>query len=71
MIIIRTTARAIFLFLFLGCYLIGSLAVLLDNLEYYHNYIFLAGSIFLLFYFATFCFSYFSIKRRRRVNGYS
>ena len=68
---LSATARKVFLILFLSCYLIGSIALMMNYLEPYHNYMLLAGCIFLVLYFLTFCLSYFSIKRRRKVNGYS
>jgi len=63
--------RTIFFLLFLSCYLLGSLSLMMNFFAAYYNYILIAGSLFLVLYFSTYCYSYFSIKRRRKLNGYS
>lgn len=71
MINYNSLPRNILFLLFLGSYVLAPLTLLHDFLAPFFTYILLAGVVFLTLYFATYCISYFSIKRSNRKHGYT
>lgn len=65
MINFHSIPRVVLFFLFVGSYVLAPLSLIYDFPATWFGNFLLAGMIFLTLYFATYCFSYISIKRNR------